>query len=259
MVFGIILAAGKGSRMKIEGTNKTAVHFSGKPLVQYGIDLFSKTVDKTVLVVGAFSESILKTASLAPGTLVAHQAKRLGTGHATLAAVREIEKQQLSPEIVLIGYGDHMMFYTPEAIAQLIAKHRAEKADLSFITTQYDEPEFLAWGRIVRDSKGKVLKIVEQKDATTQERAITEVNPGFYCVSYPFLREALRKIKKSPTSGEYYLTDLTEIAIQSHKRVSTLQVPFELVGIGINTHEQLLQSVDLYEKAEDDTSLSTTV
>src|SRR5580700_9702383 len=116
MLFGIILAAGEGSRMKIEGKNKTEVPFGGKPLVQYGIDLFAKTVDKTVLVVGAFSDSLLKTANVTPGTLIAHQTERLGTGHATAVGVHKIEKHHLSPETVLIGYGDHMMFYTPEII-----------------------------------------------------------------------------------------------------------------------------------------------
>src|SRR2546423_15418473 len=102
MIVGIILAAGKGSRMKVKGINKTALAFEGKPLVQYGIDLFNKTVDKIVLVVGAFSDSIKQNALIPSKTIIAHQAKRLGTGHAVMVAVRSMEKKGLTPEAVLM-------------------------------------------------------------------------------------------------------------------------------------------------------------
>jgi bifunctional UDP-N-acetylglucosamine pyrophosphorylase/glucosamine-1-phosphate N-acetyltransferase len=252
MIFGIILAAGKGSRMKVQGANKTTVAFEGKPLVQYGIDLFEKTTHRTVLVVGAFADSIKKTARIPSETLFAYQTKRLGTGHAVMVAVKEIEGKGLSPEVVLIGYGDHMMFYTPEIISQLVSTHKMESADVSFLTTEYHDPNSLAWGRIVRDAEGNVLKIVEQKDATDGERDIKEVNPGFYCVKYSFLKQALRKMKKSPVTGEYYLTELTEIAMKQNKKIATLLVPFEYVGLGINTHEQLQQSQALYEQSSSD-------
>lgn len=238
MKVGIILAAGKGSRIKIKAKNKTTLAIAGKPLVQYGADLFSQTVDKTIVVVGAYAQSVRETLRDSRVEFV-EQAKRLGTGHAVKVAVQYLEKQGVRPDRVFVGYGDHMMFYTPEIVKKMDKLHLQKKAVVTFVTANYSDPDLLAWGRIVRDKSGEVQAIVEQKDATKEQRKITELNAGFYCFDYQFLLQNIGKLEKSPVSGEFYVTDLIEMAIKSKLPVATCLVPFELVGIGVNTSEQL--------------------
>lgn len=240
---GIILAAGKGKRMKSKIVNKTALRFNGKSLVCYGVDLFEKTVDKTVVVVGAYSQSvreILKDRNL----IFAEQKKRLGTGHAVKIALQEIKN--LSPELVLVGYGDHMMYYSTELVKDLIAKHKDKKATITLISTIYEDPKGL--GRIVRNEDGDLERIVEEKDATDAERQIKEINAGFYCFDYQFLVKNIKLLKRSAVSGEYYLTDLIQMAKKHQFKVIPLKVPFEEVGIGVNTPDQLTESKELYTK-----------
>lgn len=245
MIIGVILAAGKGSRMKLKDTNKTSVHFNGKPLIQYGIDVFRQTTDETVIVVGAHAQSVKDAIISHPHLSFAEQKRRLGTGHAVKVAIDAIKKYPQEPEIILVGYGDHMMFYTPEIINKLIAQHKKHKAAVTLITTEYNDPNSLAWGRIIRKNSHEITRIVEQKDATVQEQAVTEVNPGFYCFDYQFLKKHLGQIRKSKITNEYYLTDFIEIAARNLK-VAALKVPFKYVGIGINTTQQLHQSENLY-------------
>ena len=250
MVIGVILAAGKGSRMKLKDANKTSVFFNGKPLIQYGVTLFQNTADKTVIVVGAHAESVKESISLHDGIHFAEQKHRLGTGHAVRVAAETMKTFHTEPQFVLVGYGDHMMFYTEKVINQLIELHKKQTATLSLITTTYKDPNFLAWGRIVRSQKNgkEIERIVEQKDATEEERAITEINPGFYCFDYQFLKKALKDMTKSPITKEYYLTELIEIASKYNGKIVGLKVPFKYVGIGINTKEQLGESISLYNE-----------
>jgi bifunctional UDP-N-acetylglucosamine pyrophosphorylase/glucosamine-1-phosphate N-acetyltransferase len=246
MITGIILAAGQGKRLNCQDKNKTSLDFVGKPLVTYGVDLFSSVAEHTVVVVGAFAESVKSALSDYP-VIYAYQSERLGTGHAVQIAFDAIEQNHLHPDLVLVGYGDHMMFYTPKIVNDLINNHKKSNSAISLISTKLKNPDNYAWGRIVRDTKGHVLKIVEQKDATQDERRIEESNAGFYCFNYNFLSENLTKLTKSPVSNEYYLTDLIEMANQQHLKVSAHLVPFQYVGIGINTPDQLEQSRDLFK------------
>lgn len=247
MIIGIILAAGEGTRMKVQGASKTAILFAGKPLVSYGVDLYSKCVDQTYIVVGAHRESIT---SLFPDSDTLHyveQTERRGTGHALMIALEQIKQDGLTPDLVLLGYGDHMMYYTPAVLHDLIALHRQEQSTVSLISTVYDDPDFLAWGRIIRDEQGKLVNIVEQNDATLEQRKIKESNAGFYCIDYQFALRSMETVQATKQTGEYYVNDFTYLALNQGKHVSVLQVPFAQVGIGINTHDQLTQSSELFK------------
>jgi len=240
---GIILAAGKGKRMKSKSVNKTTLRFNGKSLIAYGVDLFEKTADKTIVVIGAYSQSVrdnLKDRNL----IFAEQKKRLGTGHAVKIAMKEIKN--LSADVVLIGYGDHMMYYSTQLVKDLIAKHLEKKAAITLISTIYEDPKGL--GRIIRNEDGDLERIVEEKDANSEERQIKEINAGFYCFDNKFLTENIKKLKKSPITGEYYLTDLIEMAKEKNLKIVPLKVPYEDVGIGVNTPDQLEESKELYTK-----------
>jgi len=242
-VGAIILAAGKGSRMNSQTENKVALPFHGKPIIKYSVEVMSAVAQDVVVVVGAMAESVKKALDGMTVRFTA-QEEQLGTGHALQIGFEAVKSSK--PALVLVGYGDHMMFYKPETLQKLIEAHEKERAEVSFLTTTYSDPSSLAWARITRDEKDDVTGIVEQKDASEEELKIQEINPGFYCFSAKFLEEFLPKITKSPVTNEYYLTDLLQLAFTNNKKIVTVVVPFEEVGIGINRAEELQASQELY-------------
>lgn len=243
MTIGIILAAGKGTRIQSTDRNKTSLEVGGKPLVTYGVEVLAKTMDKTVVVVGAFSESV-KAALVGFEVIFAEQTEQKGTGHAVQVAMQKISESNLQPVTVCVGYGDHMMFYTPELVNQLLDLHKNSHSAITMLSTHHDSPSELAWGRVIRGSDGSVEKIVEQKDATEDELAITELNAGFYCFDADFLAAEVKKLQPNAITQELYLTDLIGAATEKGLRISALAVPFEFVGMGINTKDQLAQVVE---------------
>jgi bifunctional UDP-N-acetylglucosamine pyrophosphorylase / glucosamine-1-phosphate N-acetyltransferase len=247
MIVGIILAAGKGTRMNSTEVNKTSLLFNGKPLVQYGIDLYKGIADKTVIVVGSFAESVRKVVQ-DDSVLFVNQTDMLGTGDAVRVAMQEIIRHKLRPQSVLIGYGDHMMFYSPDTVKKLVESQMKHNAALSLVTADYERTDEMRFGRIVRDEKGFVKAIVEHKDANADERRITEFNPGLYCFDFDFLEKHITKLGKSPVSGEYYLTDLVSVAVKLGMKVVPLQVPFSEIGLGVNTVSELSESQELYKQ-----------
>lgn len=245
-ITGIILAAGKGTRMNSKNENKVSHLFLGKPIILYGVELFEKICDELIVVVGAFKQSIEKIIDGKRKIKYAYQKKRLGTGHAVKLALAELKKDP--PSLVLVGMGDHMMFYKHETIKKLIRQHKEQKSVVSFISTKYHDPDALAWGRIERDKSGNVLDIVEHKDATEKQLKIKELNSAFYCFDYNFLRDNINKIKKSEVTGEYYLPDLVKIALANKQKVHAMVVHFREIGIGINRFDELSESQALYKK-----------
>jgi bifunctional UDP-N-acetylglucosamine pyrophosphorylase / glucosamine-1-phosphate N-acetyltransferase len=244
MINAIILAGGNGTRIKSKEINKVALPFLGKPIVLYGVELFEKIASKTVVVIGAFEDSV-KEALKDKNIIYVRQEERLGTAHAVKVGISAL-KDSPDDELVLVGYGDHLMFYKEETIREFINHHLQNRAVVSFITTKYHDPNYLAWGRIERDSSGNVADIVEQKDATDEQRKIKEVNAGFYCFSLGFLRKHINMVEKSPVSGEYYITDLVKYAVKEKLKVSAVIVRFREVGIGINRQDELEESQKIY-------------
>lgn len=238
-VAAIILAGGKGTRTGLNSRNKVTLPFLGKPMVCRAVELVAGLVPQVVVVVGMYSDTVYEALKDYRVTY-AVQEEQLGTGHATgigLAALREPY-----PAHVLIGYGDHMMHYRTERIKDLLAAHRAKKEALTLVVSEADNVNELKYGRIIRNPDGSVSRIVEQKDADEATRAIREFNAGFYCASFEFLRKALPLIKPSPVTGEYYVTDLLEIAVSQGKKVLPYHIPFSEVGIGVNTIQDLEKS-----------------
>jgi bifunctional UDP-N-acetylglucosamine pyrophosphorylase / glucosamine-1-phosphate N-acetyltransferase len=244
-VGAIILAAGKGTRMKSETQNKVALEFHGKPIITYGVELCLKAASQVVVVVGAMSESV-KSALKGFNVRFAQQTEQLGTGHAAQVGFEAFADPK--PEFVLIGYGDHMMFYKLERLRELVQLHKDQVADITLLTTMHTNPNSIAWARIVRDGQNNVVGIVEQKDTTKEEKKIQEVNPGFYCFSYRFLEKFLPLITRSSATNELYLTDLLQLASKHGKKIVALQVPFDEVGIGVNRPEELGTSQELYKQ-----------
>jgi len=245
MIVAIILAGGKGTRAKSKDKNKVTLPFLNKPLIIYAVELMAIVASPVVVVVGAFAESIKEVLKKYP-VVYAYQKKRLGTAHATKTGLEELKKIIPSPKMVLVCYGDHTMFYKKEIVKKLINLHIKNGAAISLITTIYDQPEKLRWGRIIRDENNIIINNIEEVDADDKVKKIKEVNAGFYCFDYSFLLENISKIKKSTVSGEYYINYLVKIAVAQKKTIASLKVPFDNVGIGINTINELKESEKIY-------------
>lgn len=252
MLYGIILAAGKGTRMNSHALNKNknSLLFNGRTLIEYGANLFNKVASKTFVVVGAYADSIKEALSeMSIGYI--EQTEQLGTGHALKIAAEAISELEELPLEVIVGYGDHLMFYKEQTIIDLVRAHEQKKATISLITTYYANPEELKWGHIIRDKNNLVENVIEHKDASPKQRLITEVNPGFYCFNYQFIIENKDKLKVSEVTGEYYINDFIRIAEDQGKKIIPFPVPFSEVGIGINTPDELDKSQKLYKDIND--------
>lgn len=240
----IVLAAGKGSRMKSKTKNKVTLMLADKPMIVHSVHLLETLhIHPIVIVVGFAKQSVMDV--LGERVYFAEQTKRLGTAHAAVKGLEIIEKMNVSD--VLIIQGDDSAFYTPEIMDKLIKKHQESNAALTFLTIEKDNPYGL--GRVVRDRDENLVKIVEEKDATEEERKIKEINPACYVFSTAFLHIYLKEVKKSPVTGEYYLTSLIDLAIRHKKTVETLRggsIPWR----GVNTKEELEEAQALYANVQ---------
>lgn len=228
----IILAAGLGTRMKSEQV-KVLHPLLGRPMIFFAADLaLGLGAEKTVLVVGHQAEEVQKALTGKPVEF-ALQKMQLGTGHAVQQAMPHL---QGSRGEILVLCGD-VPLLRPETLRNLISSHRETGAAVTLLTTHVPDPA--GYGRIVRSPSGNILKIVEEKDASEQEKAIREINTGIYCYDAEFLRTTIASLTNRNVQNEYYLTDLVEIAQDGHKRVSSLTCPDPDEVMGINSRDQL--------------------
>lgn len=241
MTIGIILAAGRGKRFGEKNVNKVAVPVGNKPIVAYGVEGIMPYVDMLYVVIGHESQSVISALKGFDVEFVT-QTKRLGTGHAIKCALTAIGNDK-KIDTVLIGHGDAMALYEKSLYENMINTHKKTNSTLTLLTSTVTQPGKL--GRIIHNKTGRVIGNVEYKDATDKEREIKTVNIAFYCVDYAFLKANINKIKKSKVSGEYYLTDLIELASCTERGVSEVNVPFESVGLGVNTKEDLVVTESL--------------
>ncbi len=232
----IILAAGRGSRMKAKSKNKVSFKLNGQPMVAYTVDhLLEAGIKDIVAVVGFQAESV--KAALKDQVKYVVQQEQLGTGDAIKTAVPSIGS---NIETVLTVYGDDSAFYPVSLFEAMVEKKEASQCDLLFLTIHKEEPTGL--GRIVRDDSGKVVRIVEEKNATDEERQIKEINTGFYCFDKQFLVDHIGDIQKNPLSGEYYLTDMVEIALSNGKKVEAFLVEDDSIWHGVNNRSDLVSA-----------------
>jgi bifunctional UDP-N-acetylglucosamine pyrophosphorylase/glucosamine-1-phosphate N-acetyltransferase len=229
----IILAAGKGTRMKSDLV-KVLHPLLGLPILAYTIDLSLTGIrsEKTIVVVGYQADQIRERFG-DPQILFALQEEQLGTGHAVLQALPLL---QGLTGTVLILCGDVPLVKEETALSFLRDFHQGNSA-LSVMTVVVENPT--GYGRIVRDPGGWIERIVEEKDARDKEKAVREINTGIYCVKARFLAEGLKEIGKANAQGEYYLTDLVEIANKRGLRCSAYPVASPMEVMGINTRIDL--------------------
>jgi UDP-N-acetylglucosamine diphosphorylase/glucosamine-1-phosphate N-acetyltransferase len=233
----VILAAGLGKRMKNPDKPKVMFEILGKPMIDYVVDLALKVnPEKVIPIVGHHREQVINYLSGAfPGIEIEYavQEEQLGTGHAVMQTenlFRDFEGD------VLILSGD-VPLLKEETLQKLIDEHFGIGNTATLLTTVFKNS--YGYGRIVRDSSGKFLKIVEEKDADEAERKIKEINPAIYIVNSKVLFDSLSKISPENSQGEYYLTDIFHFI--SRERTGTVVTDDEFEVTGVNSTEQLAE------------------
>lgn len=240
-VAAIILAAGRGTRMKSTTTNKVMSDLGGRPMLSYTIDNFTTAgLHPIIIVVGFAKESIMDY--FGDRVLYAVQEEATGTAHALLAG---LSKVPANVNHVLSVYGDDSYCYRPELLRQLVQKHVEDNADVTLLTVEKDNPFGL--GRIIRDTNGIIKEIVEEKVATDEQKKTTEVNTGCFVFNKTFINEYIHKIEKNPVAGEYYLTDIIEVA-RKHGRKIEIHAAGKIPWQGVNRPEELEEARELFLK-----------
>lgn len=240
MFTSVILAAGMGTRMKSK-MPKVLHKVCGKPLSKWVIDA-SKAAgsDKVCAVVGHKAETVKEV--LGDVCKFALQAEQKGTGHAVMQAIDVIKNSK--GEVVILN-GDTPLI-TAETINKAIEYHKNNGNQATVITAILDDAT--GYGRIVRDNDGSVLKIVEQKDASEEEKKINEVNSGMYVFDAQSLVYALDKITPNNAQGEYYLTDTLEILLSAGKKIGGYAISDNDEIRGINDRVQLNEAENIMQK-----------
>jgi len=226
-----ILAAGKGSRMESE-LPKVLHQLNGKSLIDYVLDTASELNPDSITLVVGFHKDRVKNHIQNDNVNYVSQEQQLGTGHAALQLENQLENQSGH---LLILYGD-VPNIKSSTLSPIIDEHIKENRNATLITATLDDPT--GYGRIIRNQDGDLLKIVEEKDCTPDEKKIKEWNPGIYIFKIPQLFSELKRIKSNNASNEYYLTDVIEL-IKENSPVQAKKIDNPMEVIGINTINQL--------------------
>lgn len=228
----IILAAGEGKRMKSK-LPKVLHPVCGRPMLAHVLEVAEASgIEESIVVVGHGAEEVKK--SLPARVKTVTQEQQLGTGHAVLMAQEHLEDAAL----VLVLCGDGPLI-TPETLQELIRLHRMEGNGATVLTAGLENPQ--GYGRIVRDGQGAFKGIVEDKDATPEEKLIREVNSGTYCFQGKALKQALPMLKNENAQGEYYLPDVLPLIQAQGLRIGLYQAPDHQEIMAVNDRVQLAQ------------------
>jgi len=229
----IILAAGLGTRMKSDKA-KVLHAVCGKPMISYVLDV-ALAVDalNIVVVVGHQADAVKAVCSTAPNVKFAYQEQQLGTGHAVMCALPCIAETAAH---VIILCGDVPMLRS-STIAGLLREHTQAQRTLSLLAVEMESP--VGYGRIKTNARGQLSGIVEEKDATPEEKQIKMVNAGIYCVDKMFLKAALERITPENAQKELYLTDIIEIGYRNGEKIGVVVTEDAEEVAGINTVQDL--------------------
>lgn len=238
----VILAAGKGTRMKSE-TPKVLHKIFDKELVAYVIDAVKNISDENFVIVGHQAdkvEAFVKNYSEISTCLL--QEPQLGTGDAVNKAYKNLENYDGE---VLILCGDTPLI-TEETLTKFIDAHRNENAQLSVMSAIFENP--FGYGRIIRDENDNLKMIVEQKDATDEQKAVKEVNTGIYCLNWQKIKSAFSQLKCNNSQGEYYLTDIVSWAVDNGLKVKSYVLEDNDEIYGINSKANLAEASKFLNK-----------
>ena len=232
----IILAAGLGTRMK-SGTIKILHRAAGRPIIDYVLDLAAGLCPHPpVMVVGHQREAVQE--AVGSRARFAVQEQQHGTGHAVLQAASVLEPAGVKQKRVLILSGD-VPLTRRETLQQLLDEHERSGNALTLLTMKLGDPAM--YGRIVRDADGAVMRIVEAKDASDEEKRIDEVNAGIYVFEGEHLFDNLRGLSPDNAQKEYYLTDLLQVLRNAGHRVGAVVAADAIEAVGVNSRAELAQ------------------
>ena len=240
----LVMAAGLGTRMK-SNRAKVLHELGGRPLIAHVVRTAQSLDPKTILVIVGHQAEEVEQAVLAEiGELAsfAIQAKQRGTGDAVESARHQLEN---SDSLVLLLSGD-VPLIRAETLQKLIEHHRATSAACTILAVRLENPT--GYGRIIRDEQGRFEKIVEQKDASEEERKVREINSGIYCFESKDLFEALKRVEPKNQQGEYYLTDVAEILNSGNRKVEVFTHTDAREVSGINTRAELAEFENLLRR-----------
>ena len=234
----IILAAGKGTRMK-SGRAKVLHELGGVPMICHVVEMAMGVVDEVVVVIGHQAEAVRRALGGYPSVRFAVQEKQLGTGHATMTAIQEMPTH-IQDAVILCG---DTPLIQGKTIRALIEAQRARKTDLTLATATLAQP--VGYGRIVTDEQGRIVRIVEESDASEAEKEIKTVNTGIYCVNLNFLKESLPDLDQDNAQGEFYLTDVVERTYRKGHPAANFEIHDSWQVLGVNTLEELARAESL--------------
>lgn len=229
----IILAAGKGKRMASE-LPKVLVPVCGRPMIHYVIDAVrAACIERMLIVVGYRADLVRRELSGERGLDFVVQSEQLGTGHAVMVGRERLELQD-GPVLIVAGDSPMVQSESLKAVLAEFAKRRP-----ACLMGTANKPNPTGLGRIIRDKSGEFSGIVEEKDATPAQRAITEVNLSTYVFRPDALLSALQQLTANNAQGEYYLTDCPGVLKAAGERVEALCVLQPIEALSINTPEEL--------------------
>ena len=227
----VILAAGKGTRMR-SALPKVLHKLSGRTMLGHVVAVVESLGEaKKIIVTGHGAEQVEQQFK-SPTTIFTQQKEQLGTGHAVHMAVPEL----CSDAVVIVLYGD-VPLIRPATIQKILAV--VTESTMGLLTINLDQPN--GYGRIVRNTKGDITEIIEQKDASVEQLKITEVNTGVLALQSSQLRDWLPKITNNNAQGEYYLTDLVAIAREAGVEIVSVNPESATEVEGVNNRVQLSQ------------------
>ncbi len=231
----VILAAGKSTRMK-SNTPKVLHTLCGRPMIEYVMDAARAAgVEKLIVVVGHQARTVQDALSNHSDVVFAEQTEQLGTGHAVMMCESELQDHS-GPVLILAG--DTPLLESRSLRRLLDEQHRTSAA---CVIGSADTADNEGLGRIVRDDSGQFHCIREHKDASEDERQITEINTGCYAFDTPLLLESLRELKPDNAQSEYYLTDCPRILMEAGHRVTALCCLTVREAVGVNNRVQLAE------------------
>lgn len=242
-----MLAAGEGTRMR-SSRPKALAKICGKPMGVHVLDALCQAgVEDTVVVVGHKSDRVKASlSSRGPSEMKIHfveQPRLLGTGDALSVALTDLpDVLSFSGDevpVVIVVPGDTPLI-TPETLRDLVANHIESRATATLITSVLEDP--YGYGRVVRARDGRITHVIEERDATSEQREIREINTGIYAFNLDVLAPALRRISPQNDQGEYYLTDAIAILAEMGYLVSAVEIKDEVEALGVNDKVQLAEA-----------------
>jgi bifunctional UDP-N-acetylglucosamine pyrophosphorylase / glucosamine-1-phosphate N-acetyltransferase len=236
----VILAAGQGTRMRSDRP-KVLHELAGRPLLRHVIDTAGALQPARIAVVYGHGGEQVPAALADSGVTWVEQARQLGTGHAVEQALPALD----GVERVLVLYGD-VPLTAPATLHALV--RLARETPLALLTVTLDDPT--GYGRILRDPQGRVLRIVEHKDASPEERAVREVNTGILVAERSRLAGWLQRVENANSQGEFYLTDIVALAVAEGVAVQTAQPASVDEVLGVNDRGQLAHLERVYQRQQ---------